>query len=149
MLTTRGRDRWIRRWAVLHCRARGTTPETYLGAARQSMYSGEGEYTTRTFPSANSVTQNSFTLVGDWTVARESIEAGPNAQLILGYMAKKVHLVVSGEGSLEISGPGGTRRLDVHGAPNAQTLVETPDAMQGTLTITPSPGLKLFAFTYG
>lgn len=129
--------------------ARGTTPETYLGASRQSMYSGEGDYMTRTFPASRAVKQNSFTLSGDWTVTGESIEAGKNARLLLGYTAKKVHLVVSGEGTLEVSGPGGTKRIEVHGAPNAQTLIDGAESSQGVLSVTPSPGLKLFAFTYG
>ena len=128
------------------------TPETYLGAARASMFASgrlpEGRQEL-TFP--DSLEPDTFALEGTWDVGRQSVSPadGP-ARLRLAYHGRQVNLVVSGEGDLTYSVDGGQERtLHVSGVPNALELLSTPQTSSGTLELTVSPGLALYSFTFG
>ena len=128
------------------------TPETYLGAARASMFASgrlpEGRQEL-TFP--DSLEPDTFALEGTWDVGRQSVSPalGP-ARLRLSYHGRQVNLVVSGEGDLTYSVDGGQERtLHVSGVPNALELLSTPQTSSGTLELTVSPGLALYSFTFG
>jgi cytochrome c biogenesis protein CcdA/thiol-disulfide isomerase/thioredoxin len=127
------------------------TPETYLGDEREQYYSGPTSYASGThqFTPAASVTANSYTLSGTWTVASQSITAGSGAQISLAYHASEVYLDVGGTGTLTVSGSGSAKVIRVSGAPDIYTVASSAAASSGTVTIKLSPGLSAYSFTFG
>ena len=64
-------------------------------------------------------------------------------------MARDVYLDVSGTGTLTATVDGKTTSYAVSGAPNIYTLVDRSAAERSTLTVTLSPGLEAYSFTFG
>lgn len=138
--------------------AKDRTPETYLGALRAERHQGEprtmgrllaGE---RDYSFPDELGTDFFALEGPWNVTGESIspaEGAENAKLRLHYRGKRVDLVVSGTGVLAWSVDGERTSVDIDGAPNSMTLVETPDSSEGIVELEVSPGLSLYSFTFG
>ena len=127
------------------------TPETYLGAQRQQLYDGATSYSDGQgqFVPITSPRTNSFTLAGTWTIADESITAGPGAGITLGYNASDVYLDVGGTGTLTVTSGGKTKVIRVSGAPDIYTVATQQPAGNGTVTIQVSPGLAAYSFTFG
>jgi cytochrome c biogenesis protein CcdA/thiol-disulfide isomerase/thioredoxin len=127
------------------------TPETYLGAQRQQLYDGATSYSDGQgqFVPITSPRTDSFTLAGTWTIADESITAGPGAGITLGYNASDVYLDVGGTGTLTVSAGGTTKVIRVSGAPDIYTVASQPSPRDGTVTVRLSPGLQAYSFTYG
>jgi cytochrome c biogenesis protein CcdA/thiol-disulfide isomerase/thioredoxin len=137
--------------AVMPAVMPGTTPETYLGAERADAYANPdlvGD-STRTYEAPAKIPSDRVALDGEWTIGPESITAGEDARLRLRYTANTVFLVLGGEGSIAVAVDGDEpRTLAIHGSPTLYTLDETArhDAL---LTVTASPGVAAYAFTFG
>ena len=130
------------------------TPETYLDSQRcmsnandpltEQLINGRQTYT---FPAA--IPADEFGLDGTWTVGDESITAGANARIKLAYNASDVYLDVSGTGTVTATVSGKTSTYAVAGAPNIYTVVSQRAPSTGTVTLTLSPGLQAYSFTFG
>jgi cytochrome c biogenesis protein CcdA/thiol-disulfide isomerase/thioredoxin len=130
----------------------GQSPETYLGTSRRE---------NMVAPSAKKEL-NQWSLDGTWTEEDEAIIAKKSSSLSLVYSAKDVYLVMAGSGTVEVSVDGS--RVDTLG-------IATKDSMSGTITVNRdtmyhvvsekeflpwrqlnlkfSPGVQVFAFTFG
>jgi cytochrome c biogenesis protein CcdA/thiol-disulfide isomerase/thioredoxin len=125
------------------------TPETYLGAERQQYYDGSGAYQTGQFTAPATLPVNSFALAGAWTIGQQSITAGSGAGIALAYHASHVYLDVGGTGTLTVSAGSVRKVIRVSGAPDIYTVASQQPAQDGTVTITLSPGLQAYSFTFG
>ncbi len=131
----------------------GRSPETYVGYSRlNALANNEGTrdaaytYTLVTAPA-----QNEFSLGGTWTVGSESAVAGADARLRYHFYAANVYLVLGGEGTVTVTregDPGWSNVVNVSGAPTLYTLY-SGDPIEDQLTLTFSPGVEAFAFTFG
>ena len=127
------------------------TPETYLGYLRIGNYDGSPLQTDR--PAAyrlpQSVSKDSFAYAGEWTVQGERAVAGKNARLRLRFLARNVHLVLTGHGVVIVRVDGKLQpgvRVD---GDRLYTLYAQPKARDRTLDLRFSPGLAAYAFTFG
>jgi cytochrome c biogenesis protein CcdA/thiol-disulfide isomerase/thioredoxin len=129
------------------------TAETYLGSNRADSYAQGGSLTagTQTFAYPSSVPDNEFALTGTWAVAGESLTSTKNAGIKLNFEANQVYLDVGGTGTITATVDGKTTSYPVSGAPDIYTLVNTTtrQPQQDTLTVTLSPGLSAYSFTFG
>ena len=128
------------------------TPETYLGYEYQLNVSGpppaQDKNQVYTFPA--SLQPDTFALSGTWDDGMQALTAGADAKLELSYQANIVYLVIGGTGTVGIQlGDGATSRLQVSGVPKLYTLANTPTSDRRTLTLTASPGIEAYDFTFG
>jgi len=127
------------------------SPETYLGTER-AQYLNNGSMTTgvtHTYRMGSPQT-GSYDLGGTWTPQAQYIHAGANAALSLFFQAQHVYLVLGGTGTVRTSldgRPGVT--IHVHGYPTLYTLVSLPKNQLGLLTLSVSPGVDAYDFTFG
>jgi cytochrome c biogenesis protein CcdA/thiol-disulfide isomerase/thioredoxin len=129
------------------------TAETYLGSDRADSFA-EGIPPAdgiQTYDYPKSLPANEFALTGTWTVADQSLTAVKNAGIKLSFLADDVYLDVGGTGSITATVDGTTTTYPVSGAPNIHTLINrgSADPQQDTLTVTLSPGLSAYSFTFG
>jgi thiol-disulfide isomerase/thioredoxin len=156
--------------------AAGTTPETFLGVAKQTAYAGTGDYRTGpgTFAFPAQQRPDSFALSGAWTLDAQRIVAGsahdagaspaaagspsaaPNGapssgtpSVRLNFTARQVQAVVGGTGTLMVKGPDGERTVEVGGTPRSYVLLDGDQQRSGTLEAVASPGVELYSFTFG
>jgi cytochrome c biogenesis protein CcdA/thiol-disulfide isomerase/thioredoxin len=127
------------------------TPETYLGYARIGKYAGSPLKTDRsaTYSFPSSLAQDAFAYAGTWRVEGERIVAGPGARLRLRFLARSVHLVLGGHGTVGVTvdgHPAGTVTVD---ADRLYTLASSDRTRTGTLELRFTPGLSAYAFTFG
>jgi cytochrome c biogenesis protein CcdA/thiol-disulfide isomerase/thioredoxin len=128
------------------------TRETYLGSTKRVNYGGEGTYTAgkRSFSFPGKQEKDSFALDGDWTLTSQNITpTGGEARIRLDYRAKEVRMVLSGSGTVTYEAGGVTKTIEVDGTPDSYQLVSTKDTRAGGLTVTVSPGVQAFSFTFG
>jgi thiol-disulfide isomerase/thioredoxin len=130
------------------------TPETYLGAERANSFAGGGSAGSLTAGTTGysypaSLPANAFALTGKWTVADESITSGADAGIELSFDADDVYLDVGGTGTVTATFDGKTTVYPVSGAPDIYTVVSGTTPRSGTLTLTLSPGLNAYSFTFG
>jgi len=127
------------------------TPESYLGYARIGNYDGSPLHTNSpaqyTFPS--SLLKDSFAYAGTWTVGSTRILAGPGARLRLNFLARSVHLVLTGRGDVHVKLNGRPLRTVHITADKLYTLATQPRAQEGLLELSFTPGLSAYAFTFG
>jgi cytochrome c biogenesis protein CcdA/thiol-disulfide isomerase/thioredoxin len=128
------------------------TPETFLGTTKQTNFGGSEKYSaaTKDFKAPGDLGKNSFALHGEWTLGTQSVtpSRGP-AGIRLNYSARDVRMVLSGTGTVSYTVGGVTKSFEVSGTPNAYPLLKTNDPTSGTLTVTLSPGLTAYSFTFG
>ncbi|WP_370369134.1 LysE family transporter [Catenulispora sp. GP43] len=129
------------------------TPETYLGAERANNFapgkSGTFQSGTQTFAYPADLPDDAFALTGTWTVAAQSLASGQNAGIRLNFNAAKVYLDIGGTGTITATVDGKSTSYPVSGAPDIYTVVDRSDSERGTVTITLSPGLSAYSFTFG
>lgn len=130
------------------------TPETYLDSQRcmsnaNNPSTGALAAGTHTYSYPSDIPPSTFGLSGTWTVGNESITAGAGAGIELEFNARYVYLDVSGTGTVTATLNGRTTSYPVSGAPNIYTVVSMPDAGSGGVTLTLSPGLQAYSFTFG
>ncbi|WP_375425281.1 cytochrome c biogenesis protein DipZ [uncultured Friedmanniella sp.] len=129
------------------------TQEMYLSPGRtQTGYAGtptvadgRKKYTLNDNPPINT-----YSYGGTWTGENTDMSAGEGAQIRLHYHAANVYNVLEGEGTVTVSQPGvADREIKVSGTPNLYPLVEGDDAVDQTITLTYSKGIKAFTYTFG
>ncbi|MFC4243394.1 cytochrome c biogenesis protein CcdA [Gryllotalpicola reticulitermitis] len=127
------------------------SPETYLGDQREQYYGGTGSYSsgTRSYAYPKSLKSQTYALTGKWTLGTESITAGSGAGIRLAYHASKVYLDVGGTGTLTVTAGGKSTKITVSGAPDIYTVASNSTPRDGTVTISLSPGLQGYSFTFG
>jgi cytochrome c biogenesis protein CcdA/thiol-disulfide isomerase/thioredoxin len=127
------------------------TPETYLGYERIGNYGGSPLRTdqpaTYRFPA--SVAKDSFAYAGNWTVGGERAVAGKDARLRLNFLARNVHLVLTGHGVVIVRVDGKLQQAVRVDGDRLYTLYAQPRAGEGLLDLMFTPGLAAYAFTFG
>ena len=74
----------------------------------------------------------------------------PNAKLELSYQADVVYLVMSGSGTVTVAVNGATTStIAVTGVPKLYTLVKGSGDVRGVLTLSATPGVQAYDFTFG
>jgi cytochrome c biogenesis protein CcdA/thiol-disulfide isomerase/thioredoxin len=127
------------------------TGETYLGYLRIGNYAGSPLHIDRaaTYRFPASLDGDSFAYAGEWTVQSERIVAGTNARLRFRFLARSVHLVLTGDGYVIVKMNGKLQRtVKVDGA-RLYTLYAQARTTEGTLDLSFTPGLAAYAFTFG
>ena len=144
------------------------SPETYVGTSRMQYYFPNGAINNGSYKNLklqNDISINSFDFGGDWNVQSEFAETGKNAVLEYNFQADHVYLVMkppaSGSGQVKVfldgkvvdsSNAGADVKngsiiinqdrlynlIDLHGNPG-----------QHLLRLEFSPGIQVFAFTFG
>jgi cytochrome c biogenesis protein CcdA/thiol-disulfide isomerase/thioredoxin len=128
------------------------TPESYVGYQRLNNEVGTSVQQDKSIvyhPPA-SIPSNSLAFGGTWTVHSEEATAGPDATLAVGFSANYVYLVMSGQGTVGVSFNGRPlTTVQVGGVPKLYTLLSSPALQSGVLTLTASPGVEAYDFTFG
>lgn len=126
------------------------TAETYLGAQRADN-AANGRLTpgTHTFAYPSPLPGSEFGLTGTWSVGQQSLTSKRNAGIKLDFSADDVYLDVGGTGTVTATFDGRKTTYAVSGAPNIRTVVSGSGPRHGTLTLTLSPGLTVYSFTFG
>ena len=129
-----------------------TTPESYLGFRQESALDDqtvdENQMAPYVMPAM--VPQDDYAYGGRWSIGAEEATAGPDATLTLNFEAKDVYLVLGGTGTVGVKVNGvRTRTVAVGGEPKLYQLVGSGPYQQGLLTLTVSPGVEAYDFTFG
>jgi cytochrome c biogenesis protein CcdA/thiol-disulfide isomerase/thioredoxin len=128
------------------------TPETYLGYQRLARFSQRtitpDEFGDYRFPK-RSLQPNELAYDGTWKVAPEEIVAGLSARLRLSFIARKVHLVLGGRGSVGVFLDGKLQRTVHVAGSRLYTLLRLRSLTTGLLELRFSPGVRGYAFTFG
>ena len=128
------------------------TPESYVGYDRLDNEVGTSVAQDKVdrVSRAASIPSNSLAFGGTWAVHSEEATAGSNATLGLQFTADDVYLVMSGHGTVGVSDNGRhLTTLDVGGIPKLYTLLSGSSLQSGVLTLTVSPGVEAYDFTFG
>ncbi|MBP2479537.1 cytochrome c biogenesis protein CcdA/thiol-disulfide isomerase/thioredoxin [Crossiella equi] len=128
------------------------TRETFLGSTKRVNFSGTENYTSgeKPFRFPDNQAKDSFALDGDWTLTSQHITpTRGDARVRLDYRAKEVRMVLSGKGTVTYERNGQTKVLQVDGTPNSYQVLTTPGIEAGTVTMTVSPGVQAYSFTFG
>jgi cytochrome c biogenesis protein CcdA/thiol-disulfide isomerase/thioredoxin len=128
------------------------SPETYVGydQAQYLLNSNVTEGAPAVYQFPSSLPVGGLALAGTWDEGAEEATAGPNAQMELGFVAEDVYLVMGGSGSVQVSINGeSTKTIDVAGVPKLYTLFEATSTTTAQLTLTVSPGVQAYDFTFG
>lgn len=129
------------------------TPETYLGYEYAPLHVTGAQPTqdqddVYKFPST--LSPNAFALSGTWNDGEQALTAGADAKLELSYQADVVYLVMSGTGTVTVAVNGATTStIVVTGVPKLYTLVKSSDDARGVLTLSATPGVQAYDFTFG
>ena len=93
---------------------------------------------------------NSFALDGAWKLGTQSITPSAGAATIaLRYSAGEVRMVLAGSGTVRYTAGGVSKTIAVSGTPKSYPLLLAKDAASAFLTVTVSPGVEAFSFTFG
>jgi cytochrome c biogenesis protein CcdA/thiol-disulfide isomerase/thioredoxin len=128
------------------------TPESYVGYSRLSNEVGTTVVPDKeiVYHAPASIASNSLAFGGRWTVHSEGAVAGPNATLGLQFTANDVYLVMGGDGTVGVSYNGRhLTTLTVAGIPKLYTLFSSGALQTGVVTLTVSPGVEAYDFTFG
>ena len=128
------------------------TPESYVGDERLNNAVGTAVVPNKAvvYHPPSTIPSNSLAFGGTWTVHNEEATAGSDATLGLQFTADDVYLVMSGTGTVGVSYNGRhLTTLPVSGIPKLYTLFSGTVLQTGTLTLTVSPGVEAYDFTFG
>jgi len=130
-----------------------TNPETYLGTERSSYLQAETmtDGVTQTFSPPSALSTDMYDLAGSWTPSSQDIIAGKNASLNLQFSGDHdIYLVLGGKGSVNVAVNGVvTKTVPVTGFPTLYTLLSSPSAQSGVMTLSFTPGVQAYDFTFG
>jgi cytochrome c biogenesis protein CcdA/thiol-disulfide isomerase/thioredoxin len=128
------------------------TPETYLGYSRLQRFAQRTitpkQFEQYRFPKG-ALRQSELAYAGSWKVNPDEIVAGLGARLRLSFIARKVHLVLGGRGSVGVSLDGKLKRTVRVDGSRLYTLLRLPSLRNGLLELRFSPGVRGYAFTFG
>jgi cytochrome c biogenesis protein CcdA/thiol-disulfide isomerase/thioredoxin len=128
------------------------TPESYVGDERLDNAVGTAVVPNKAivYHPPSTIPANSLAFGGTWTEHSEEATAGSSATLGLQFTADDVYLVMSGDGTVGVSYNGKyLKTVTVSGIPKLYTLFSGSVLQNGTLTLTMSPGLQAYDFTFG
>jgi cytochrome c biogenesis protein CcdA/thiol-disulfide isomerase/thioredoxin len=128
------------------------TPESYVGDEQLNNAVGTAVVPNKAtvYHPPSTIPANSLAFGGTWTEHSEEATAGNNATLGLSFTADDVYLVMSGDGTVGVSYNGKPlKTVTVSGIPKLYTLFSGSVLQTGTLTLTFSPGLEAYDFTFG
>ena len=128
------------------------TPESYVGDDRLNNAVGTAVVPNKAivYHPPSTIPSNSLAFGGTWTEHSEEATAGNDATLGLQFTADDVYLVMSGDGTVGVSYNGKPlKTVTVSGIPKLYTLFSGDVLQTGTLTLTMSPGLQAYDFTFG
>jgi cytochrome c biogenesis protein CcdA/thiol-disulfide isomerase/thioredoxin len=128
------------------------TPESYVGYERLNNEVGTSVQNDKTinYSAPSSIPANSLAFSGTWTVHSQEATAGSNANLDLNFTADDVYLVLSGQGTVDVDYNGKhLSTVDVGGIPKLYTLFSGSSLQTGLLTLSVSPGIEAYDFTFG
>ena len=130
------------------------TPETYLGWERLSPEQFAGDSLAPDKPAAyrfprRELAVNEFAYAGQMTVEEQRFVAGLGARLRIHFQAQVVHLVLGGEGPVEVFLDGQKQNTVQVDGSRLYTLLELPRVQVGQLELRFSPGVSAYAFTFG
>jgi cytochrome c biogenesis protein CcdA/thiol-disulfide isomerase/thioredoxin len=132
--------------------AGSTTPETFLGFAKQRNFAGsaypDGD---SSFTLPGDQPAETFALGGDWTIASQfATPSGDTAKVRLRFHAATVRMVLGGSGTVRVRESGGSwRDVDVAGVPRSYAVVTGADGSDAVLDATVTAGVKVYSFTFG
>jgi cytochrome c biogenesis protein CcdA/thiol-disulfide isomerase/thioredoxin len=128
------------------------TPETYLGYQRLARFAQRSiepdTFAEYRFPKRD-LQQSELAYDGRWKVTGEEIVAGLGARLRLAFTARKVFLVLGGEGNVRVLLDGNERRVVRVNGSRLYTLLALPELREGLLELRFDPGVRGYAFTFG
>ncbi len=126
------------------------TPETYLGYSRIDRYRGTpiGFDTAKMYLSQPLIDDH-FTFEGQWRVESERAVAGLGARLRMVFRARDVHLVLSGQGPVDVFLNDEKRRTVHVNGDRLYTLLRLDESKRGVLELRFAPGVAAYAFTFG
>ncbi|HKB20740.1 MAG TPA: cytochrome c biogenesis protein DipZ [Gaiellaceae bacterium] len=129
-----------------------TTPESYLGYERLAHFADKtvtpDRFATYRFPTGD-LEQDQLAYSGRWRVEGQRIVSGPGAQLRLRFIARSVHLVLGGHGSVAVLVDGTPQEIVKVRASKLYTLARVPDLRSRLLELRFTPGVDAYAFTFG
>jgi cytochrome c biogenesis protein CcdA/thiol-disulfide isomerase/thioredoxin len=128
------------------------TPESYVGYGELDNEVGTpvADDKTITYHAPSTIPSNSLAFNGTWTDHQEEATAGSNATLALHFTADDVYLVMGGTGTVGVSYNGRhLTTLNVKGIPTLYTLFSGSELQTGVITLTVSPGVQAYDFTFG
>lgn len=129
-----------------------TTPETFLGSAKEHTFGGSEEYRQgeREFALPDEQAADTFALEGAWEIGTQSATpVGDDGTIRLRYRADEVRIVVSGEGALGITVDGEEKRIDVSGTPRSYPVRAPSGQGEGTIEVVVPAGVAVYSFTFG
>jgi cytochrome c biogenesis protein CcdA/thiol-disulfide isomerase/thioredoxin len=131
------------------------TPESYLGYARIARFAqlrqlnrDHDRFAGYEFPQRELV-PDELAYDGTWRVGPEEIVAGLGARLRLRFSARKVFLVLGGNGSVRVLLDGKPHRVVRVNGSRLYTLLSLPKLREGLLELRFDPGVRGYAFTFG
>jgi hypothetical protein len=108
------------------------------------------EDTMSAYQAPSSLPEDGYAYGGNWSIGGESSTAGQGAKISLDFEGEDVYLVLGGSGTIDISVNGHhTRTITVGGIPRLYQLVGSSSPEQGLLTLSVSPGVAAYDFTFG
>jgi cytochrome c biogenesis protein CcdA/thiol-disulfide isomerase/thioredoxin len=128
------------------------TPESYVGYGELDNEVGTtvADDKAITYTAPSTIPSNSLAFNGEWTDHKEEATAGADATLALRFTADDVYLVMGGTGTVGVSYNGRhLTTLTIAGIPKLYTLFSGSDLQSGVLTLTVSPGVEAYDFTFG
>ncbi len=128
------------------------TPESYVGDEQLNNEVGTAVVPNKAivYHAPSTIPSNSLAFGGTWTVHNEEATAGSNATLDLQFTADDVYLVISGHGTVGVSYNGRhLTTVPISGIPKLYTLFSGTVLQTGELTLTVSPGVEAYDFTFG
>jgi cytochrome c biogenesis protein CcdA/thiol-disulfide isomerase/thioredoxin len=130
------------------------TQETYLGYSELSPQYFVGtaiaDNRATAYRAPSTIPDNSVAFNGQWTDRAQEATAGTNASLDLRFTANDVYLVMGGEGTVDVSYNGRhLATVAVSGIPKLYTLFSGSALQTGLLSLTFTPGVQAYDFTFG
>ena len=90
-----------------------------------------------------------MSLDGNWMTGYQKFTAGPNARVAMHFSAKKVDMVVAGEGTLTTDVDGAEQRtIPITGPPMLYPLVHGDKLRDARLTVGLTPRLSTYVFAF-
>jgi cytochrome c biogenesis protein CcdA/thiol-disulfide isomerase/thioredoxin len=129
-----------------------TTPESYVGYEQAQYDVGTTivHNQATVYKAPTSVPVNSFAFNGTWTNHSQEATAGANATIDEHFVANDVYLVMGGTGTVDVSFNGRhLSTITVSGVPRLYTLFSGSALQTGNLSLSFTPGVQAFDFTFG
>ena len=128
------------------------TPETYLGYQRLARFAQTtiqpNQFADYGFPERE-LKQSELAYDGRWRVNPEEIVAGLGARLRLAFTARKVFLVLGGQGKVQVYLDGKRQKVVHVDGSRLYTLLSLQELQEGLLELRFDPGVRGYAFTFG